>query len=278
MLLAPGLSVHAFAIYGVLADDGAVDLVGLAISTAPATRRLGAGSSAGITAAGRRRGREPRRTTGAARCGRRGRSAAPRFWHPGDHACAPRADRHSATGWHPGDHAHRRCRHVRARRPCPRATARPDGRASGHGHRASGPGPPAPVAGALPPCRGYGGVIDRGVVMPWGHQEPVGLSCGHRPWPTTARGRPAIRQHSASAPRPVPGLGVVTRSIRVPGPPAFWRSVAVIRPPTSQAELRDGMSARLPAVPRRSLVRRQVRRAPRGTLCVRHASRSPTRR
>jgi hypothetical protein len=31
MLLAPGLSVHAFAIYGLLADDGAIDLVGLAI-------------------------------------------------------------------------------------------------------------------------------------------------------------------------------------------------------------------------------------------------------
>jgi hypothetical protein len=31
MLLAAGLSVHAFAIYGLLADDGAIDLVGLAI-------------------------------------------------------------------------------------------------------------------------------------------------------------------------------------------------------------------------------------------------------
>jgi hypothetical protein len=60
MLLAPGLSVHAFAIYGLLGDDGAIDLVALAISTAPARRRLGAGSSAGITTAGRRRGREPR--------------------------------------------------------------------------------------------------------------------------------------------------------------------------------------------------------------------------
>jgi hypothetical protein len=31
MLLAPGLAVHAFAIYGLLADDEAIDLVGLAI-------------------------------------------------------------------------------------------------------------------------------------------------------------------------------------------------------------------------------------------------------
>jgi hypothetical protein len=31
VLLAPGLSVHAVAVYGLLADDGAVDLVGLAI-------------------------------------------------------------------------------------------------------------------------------------------------------------------------------------------------------------------------------------------------------
>jgi hypothetical protein len=31
MLLAPGLSVHAFTISGLLADDGAIDLVGLAI-------------------------------------------------------------------------------------------------------------------------------------------------------------------------------------------------------------------------------------------------------
>jgi hypothetical protein len=31
MLLAPGLSVHAFAVHGLLADDGSIDLVGLAI-------------------------------------------------------------------------------------------------------------------------------------------------------------------------------------------------------------------------------------------------------
>jgi hypothetical protein len=133
-------------------------------STGPSHYAPRRGSSAGITGDGPRRGRGPRRTRRAARCGRRGRSAAPRFWHPGDHACAPRAGRRSATGWRPYDHAHRRCRHVRARRPCPRAIARPDGRASGHGHQASGPGPPAPVAGALPPGRGYDGLIDRGVM------------------------------------------------------------------------------------------------------------------
>jgi hypothetical protein len=140
---------------------------GLAVSELATWWRFGSpgpsgASPTGISGAGPRPGRGSRRTGGAARCGRRGRSAAPRSWHPGDHACAPRADRRSATGWRPCHHAHRRCRHVRARRPCPRATARAAGRASGHARRASGPGPPAPVVRALPRCRGYGGLVDAG--------------------------------------------------------------------------------------------------------------------
>jgi hypothetical protein len=134
-----------------------------------------------------------RRTGGAARCGRRERSSAPRSRRPGGHACGPRAGRRSATGWRPCHHAHRRCRHVRARRPCPRATALPAGRASGHAPRASGPGPPASVVQALPPCRGYSGLVTA-------RDRRRGRRGRRRCWPWVGTARPARRQfHSSQA-------------------------------------------------------------------------------
>ena len=71
--------------------------------------------------------------------------------HPGGHGCGPRAGRPSAPGARPYRRGRRRCRRARARRPCPHATARPAGRASGRARRPTARVPPAPDAGALPP-------------------------------------------------------------------------------------------------------------------------------
>jgi hypothetical protein len=97
--------------------------------------------------------------------------------------------------------------------------------------------------------------IDPGVVMPWRHHEPVGLSCGHRPWSTTARGGPTVRQHSARAPGlasrvlPLPESSMNSEPIgealggEVPGEPASACCAAAaapagwIRPPAPSRTL-----------------------------------------